>query len=180
MIHLNKKDKQWQLDTSYSIITTKGDQQWKGHFHNSSRYRDNMIKATIFIPPRNRGGVIFSLQFFCVSVCLGVCVCVCVCLCVRHFLWTKLQPNGCTDLDAVFVKWLLLALAQTLLNLVTLSQWSRSQWRNTHFFLHNSLLTSLPCISALLCLIKMKFGMSLRYTFGRFVLSNIACNVERH
>ena len=26
------------------------------------------------------------------------------------------------------------------------------------FFLHNSLLTSVPCILALLCLIKMKFG----------------------
>ena len=24
-------------------------------------------------PPRNRGGVIFSLQFVCVSVCLSVC-----------------------------------------------------------------------------------------------------------
>ena len=31
------------------------------------------------------------------------------------------------------------------------------------------MLTFLPCISALLCLIKMKFGMWLRYTLGRFV-----------
>ena len=30
----------------------------------------------VVTPPRNRGGVIFSLQFVCVSVCL----------CVRHFL----------------------------------------------------------------------------------------------
>ena len=60
-------------------------------------------------------------------------VCVCVCLSVRHFLWTKFQPNGCTDLDAVFAKWLLTALARNLLNLVTLSQRSRSHWRNTHF-----------------------------------------------
>ena len=37
------------------------------------------------------------------------------------------------------------------------------------FFLHNSLLTSLPCISGFLCLIKMKFGMSPIYTLGRFV-----------
>ena len=29
-------------------------------------------------PPRNRGGVIFSLQFVCVCVCLSVCLCVCV------------------------------------------------------------------------------------------------------
>ena len=27
----------------------------------------------VFTPPRNRGGVIFSLQFVCVSVCLSVC-----------------------------------------------------------------------------------------------------------
>ena len=42
----------------------------------------------IFSPSRNRGGVIFSLQFVCVCVCVSVClslskcVCVCVCLCV--------------------------------------------------------------------------------------------------
>ena len=38
------------------------------------------------------------------------------------------------------------------------------------FFLQNYLLTSLLCISALMiCLIKMKYGMSLRYTLGRIV-----------
>ena len=136
--------------------------------------QDLMLRSTVsffsasniralFAPPLNRGGVIFSLQFVCVSVC------VCVCVSVRTFLWTKFQPNGCTDLDAVFAKWLLPLLAQTLLNLVTLGQRSRSQWRNSHFFLHNSLLISLPCISALLSLIKMKFVMSPRYTLGRFV-----------
>ena len=70
---------------------------------------------------------------FCLSVCLCVCVCVCVCMCVYvsvcpEFLWTKFQPNGCTDLDAVFAKWLLTALARTLLKLVTLGQRSRSLW----------------------------------------------------
>ena len=80
-----------------------------------------------FTPPRNRWGVIFSLQFVCVSVCVCVGVCVCVSVC-PDFLWTKLQPNGCTDLDAVFAKWLLTALAQTLLKLVTLGQSSRSRW----------------------------------------------------
>ena len=68
-----------------------------------------------FTPPRNRGGVIFSLQFVCVSVC-------------PEFLWTKFQPNECTDLDTVFTKWLLITLARTLLNLVTLGQRSRSRW----------------------------------------------------
>ena len=37
------------------------------------------------------------------------------------------------------------------------------------FFHHNSLLTSLLCISALLCPIKIKFGMPLRFALGRFV-----------
>ena len=69
----------------------------------------------------------------CVSVCVSVSVCMCVCLCVSVcvcvwvcvstvFLWTKFQPNGCTNLDAVFTKWLLTALAQTLLKLVILTQ----------------------------------------------------------
>ena len=37
------------------------------------------------------------------------------------------------------------------------------------FFVHNSLLNSLICISAFLCPIEMKFDMSLRYALGRFV-----------
>ena len=37
------------------------------------------------------------------------------------------------------------------------------------FFLHNSLLTSLLCIPVLLCSIKMKFNMSLKYTLSRCV-----------
>ena len=60
------------------------------------------------------------------TVCM--CVCVSVCLYVRKFLWTKFQPIGCTDLDAVFAKRLLIALAQTLSQLVTLCQRSRSWW----------------------------------------------------
>ena len=84
--------------------------------------------SSFFTPPRNRGGVIFSLQFVC------VCVCVCLYVCVQLCLWTKFQPNGCTDLDAVFAKRLLSTLAQTLLKLVTLGQRSRSQWLNIHFF----------------------------------------------
>ena len=62
------------------------------------------------------------------AVCLSVCV-------SDVFLLTKFQPNGWTDLDAVFAKWLLTALAQSLLKLVTMGQRSRSQWRNIHYFL---------------------------------------------
>ena len=70
------------------------------------------------------------------AVCLCVCVCVCVSVsvCFRHFLWTKFQQNSCTDLDAVFAKWLLPATARSLMILVTLGQRSRSKWRNTPFF----------------------------------------------
>ena len=85
----------------------------------------NMIKgyqytcATLTLPefitpPRNRGGVIFSLQFVCVCVCESVCQ------------LTKFKPNECTDLDLVFVKWFLTALARTLLKLLTLGRRSRS------------------------------------------------------
>ena len=82
------------------------------------------------------------------------------------YLTTKCRKN-----KKLKKKWLLTALAQTLLKLVTLGQRSRSQWRNTYpFFLHNSLLTSILCISALLCTLKLKFGMSLRYTLDRFVV----------
>ena len=33
----------------------------------------DLLGLYIITPPRNRGGVIFSLQFVCVSVCLSVC-----------------------------------------------------------------------------------------------------------
>ena len=48
----------------------------------------------IFTPPRNRGGVIFLLQF--------VCLCVCVCVSVR--LLKKCRSDCYTDFDAVFAK----------------------------------------------------------------------------
>ena len=68
--------------------------------------------------------IVEGLYFhFSLSVCVSVCLSVC-----PEFLWTKYQPNGCTDLNAVFAKWLLITLARTLLNLVTLGQRSRSRW----------------------------------------------------
>ena len=101
----------------------------------------------------------------------SVCVCVCVCLCVRHNffeqnsiqkdapIWTRFSLNCC------FLHWL-----------KPYRIWWPCVKGKGHsdvipIFLHNSLLNPLPCISALLCLIKIKFDMSLRsiYTFGRFV-----------
>ena len=45
--------------------------------------RNNFVViGSLITPPRNRGGVIFSLQF----VCVYVCVCVCVSVCPAVFL----------------------------------------------------------------------------------------------
>ena len=79
------------------------------------------MEKNIITPPRNRGSVIFLLQFVCLSVCVYVCVFVCVSVSVSCE-----QNSSQTDFDAVFAKWLLTALAQTLLKLVTLGQRSRS------------------------------------------------------
>ena len=99
------------------------------------------------------------------SVCVSLCVCVCLCVCVSTvFLWTKFQPNGCTDLEAVFAKWLLTVLVRILLKLVTLGQRSRSQWHKTHFFSYNSLLT----LSSLM--FDQNEIQYIRYTLGRLVL----------
>ena len=94
------------------------------------------------------------------SVCLCVCMCVFMCVCVCVFLCTKFQPTRCTDLNAVFAKQLLTAYPRTLLKSVTLGQRSRS---------HKSLLTSLLYNSALVYLIKLKFGMPHTYALCRFV-----------
>ena len=49
-------------------------------------------------------------------VCVSVCVCVRLALLVKK----KMEPNGCTDLDADFAKRLFTKLAKTLLKLVTM------------------------------------------------------------
>ena len=73
--------------------------------------------------------IVDGLYFHCwLSVCVSVCVFVSECL------WTKFQPNGCTDLNAIFAKRLFNILARTLWKLVTLHQRSRSQWSNLYFF----------------------------------------------
>ena len=60
------------------------------------------------------------------SVCLSVCVSGWI------LVNQKFQPNGWTDLNAIFAKWLLKTLAQTLLELVTLGQRSRSLWQKMY------------------------------------------------
>ena len=61
----------------------------------------------VFTPPQNRGGVIFSLQFVCLSVCVSVCLSVRLCLCVFHVcnqgeITSLLQRSkGCSKLAGV-------------------------------------------------------------------------------
>ena len=124
------------------------------------------LNASCYTSTKSWRGYIFTA----VCLCVSLCVCMCLSVCVSTvFLWTKFQPNGCTDLNADFAKWLLPAIARTLMILVTLGKKSRSQWRNTHFFLHNSFLTSLKvkghrrggvCVlwMLLVCIVFMLFG----------------------
>ena len=108
---------------------------------------DFILFFIFFTPPQNLGGVVFSLQF--------VCVCV--------FDSAYEQNSSRTDatiLNIIFAKRLriLILMARTLLKLVT---WVTVTVTQYPFFVHNSLLTSILYISALVCLIKLKFGMQL-------------------
>ena len=107
-----------------------------------------------------------GLYFHCsLSVCLFVCMSVCLSgsACEQNssrtdeLIWTQFSLNGC------LLHWLkpieIGDLGSKVKVTVTLYP----------FFLHISLLTSLLCISALLCSIKMKFSMWLSYTLGPFV-----------
>ena len=109
----------------------------------------------VYTSTKSWRGYIFTAVCLCVcvSVCLSVCVCVCVWLfsCEQNSsrtdapIWTRFSLNGCSDPIEISdlgskVK-------------VTVAQYS--------FFLHNSLLTSLQYISALVCLINLKFGIPL-------------------
>ena len=107
-------------------------------------------------PPRNRGwGYIFT------TICL--CVCECVFSCEQNSsrkdepIWTQFSLNDCLQ------HWL-----EPFLNWWP---WVKGKGHSgvISIFLHNSLLFSLLCISDFLCSIKMKLGMMLRYTLGRFM-----------
>ena len=107
----------------------------------------------LITPPRIRGGVIFSLQF--------VCVCVRLISCEQNSsrkdspIWTRFSLNGCLlHWLGLYWNWWPLVKGQGHSDVVPI------------FFL-NSMLTSLLCISASICPIIMKFGISLRYTLGR-------------
>ena len=60
-----------------------------------------MLLGLFVTPPRNRGGVIFSLQFVCVSVYVCVCVCVRLFSCEQNSsrtnapIWMQFLLNSC-------------------------------------------------------------------------------------
>ena len=126
----------------------------------------SLYVCNIVTPPRNRGGVIFLMQFGCVS-CLSICLSVCVpdSACEQNSrqtdepIWTRVSLNGC------------------------LPHWLRSYWNwwpwvkgQGHrdlifiFFLHNTLLISQLYISAFLYLIKLKFDMYLNFIKIKWVM----------
>ena len=81
-----------------------------------SSYVNSQVTIFFYTSTKSWRDFIFTAVLF-----VYVCVCVSACLSVN-----KTQPKRCTDLDAVFTKWLLTTLAQTLLKLVFLGQRSRS------------------------------------------------------
>ena len=107
-------------------------------------------------------GYIFTAVCLCVCVCLSVCVSVCLALLVNKIPVKRMYRFG--------RGFLYMAAYNTDSNPVEIGDLgSKVKVTVTQglypFFLHNSLLTSLFCISALLCLIIMKFSlMSLRYS----------------
>ena len=119
--------------------------------------RGNAIYIYIIItPPRNQWGVIFSLQF----VCLCVSVCVCDSPCEQNSSRTDASIYTRFSLNVCFTHWLE-------------PNWNWWLWvtvAKNPFFLHNSLSTSLMRISTLLCLIKIKYVMPLKYASGKFIV----------
>ena len=69
----------------------------------SALYERFLVIIIFITPPRNRGGVIFSLQFVCVCVFLSVCLFVCVSSssCEQNSsrtdapIWMLVSLNGC-------------------------------------------------------------------------------------
>ena len=60
------------------------------------------LSVWFFTPPRNRGGVIFSLQF----VCLCVCVSVCLSVCEQNADWTDTPILTRSSLNSCLPHWL--------------------------------------------------------------------------
>ena len=122
-------------------------------FHTTSEF--------FYTSTKSWGGGIFLLQFVCLSVCLSQCMCLSLCMCLScsaceqnssrtdELIWARFSLNGC------LLYWLK-------------PYWNWLPWvkGQSHrdvipFYLHNSLLTFLLCMSALMCSINLKFGIAL-------------------
>ena len=102
------------------------------------------------------------------AVCLCVCLCVCLSICLT-LLVNKIQAKRILRFGRIFRKMVANGTSSYPIEIGDLWTKVKSQWRNIHFFLPNSLLTLLLWISPLLRPIKMEFGRFLRYAFGRFM-----------
>ena len=109
----------------------------------------------IITPPRNRGGVIFSLQFVCVSVCLSVCVSDSTCEQnsdrTNASIWTQFSLNGW--LGPYWNWW----------------PWGQGHSGSKIIFIHISLLSFLLNFSALVCFINLKFSMPFADLYKNFI-----------
>ena len=139
-IRLNSRDISWAIKTHFEMLK-------------------RLLNHT---PPRNRGGVVFSLQFVSVCVCDGVCACL-MFPCEQYSsrtdvpIWTRFSLNCCLP------HWL------KTLKLVTLSQSSRLRRRKTHFFF--IILCYIPYRLSQLSYVRSKWNSRCRWdTLGRFFL----------
>ena len=94
------------------------------------------------------------------SVCLCVFVCVCVCVCPT-LLVNKIPAERMHRFGRGFRLTVAQHIGSDLIEIGDLGSKVKVTVAQYPFFLHNSLLTSLLYISALICLIKLKFGMPL-------------------
>ena len=99
----------------------------------------------------------------------AVCLCVCLSVCVSC---SACEQNSSQTDAPIWMRFLLNGCLPHWLDPIEIGEHgSKVKVTVTQYpFFYNSLSTSLLYISALLCLIKLKFGMSLRYALWRFVL----------
>ena len=99
--------------------------------------------------------IVEGFLFIYTSVCLSACVRVCGCLSVKKNSIERMHWFGAFSYH-------------TGSDPIEISVKGQGHSDAIYIFSHNSLITSLLLISALLCLIKTQFGMSLRYALDRF------------
>ena len=108
--------------------------------------------------------IVEGIYFHCsLSVCLCVCECLSVC---PEILVNKIPAERMHRFGRGFCLMVAYCTGTNPIEIGDLGSKVKVTVTLYPFFLYNSLLTSLLCISALLCSIKMKFTMSLSYTWS--------------